>query len=299
MGLIRDILFWLLFKCWKISVGLIIIFFVICVYMGCANYWKLAKNDLASYEEKIIQAKTDIARELDVRANALEKMKELNRRKPWPIDPSLIRWSWDYTYWNGVYQGADGAAKRAKQAKESIERGLSEAREGKWWLIGIIEQAWAQSHGFLGVIVFSVIFVPGLWKGFWFYIVAPIAAKAPPIRLTEVRAETIEVSKATSVQEVELTQGTTVCTRGNWVNSYPSKGVTKETRLLWDWHSPLISYASGLRELTEWKVLESTSQVLNLCSGSDPNLKISKLKINSQAGLVVRPGSIIALSVTC
>jgi hypothetical protein len=190
----------------------LIIFFVICVYIGCAHYWKMAKNDLSSYEERILQAKTDIARELDVKANALKEMKELNQRKPWPIDPRLIQWSVKYTYWDGVYQGADGAVKRAEEAKKSIERGLSEAREGKWWLIGIIGQTWALSHGFLGVIVFSVIFVPSLWKVFWFYVVAPIASKSPPIRLAEVSGEIIEY-RSLSVQEVELTQGTTVCMR--------------------------------------------------------------------------------------
>ncbi|MCX6849116.1 MAG: AIM24 family protein [Verrucomicrobia bacterium] len=255
----------------------------------------MAKEDMSSYNERISRARAELAKELNVKANAYQKMEDLNRWKPWPLDPRRIPWSWDYDYWNAVYQGADGAANRAMQAKESLERGLSEAKEGKWWIIGIAERAWSQSLGFLGVIVFGIVFTPGLWKAFWFYIAAPIASKAPPIQVAKLMGSHVTVSEPTTVQEVELISGNTICTRGDWVNAYPSEGVKKETRFLWSWRAPLVSYASGLHELTEWQIMGTTSQVLKLCSGTDPNLKIAKV-IFSQSALVVRPSNIVAIS---
>lgn len=296
MSLIRDIIFWLLIKCWKIAVVLLVMSLVAMAYLVCARYWQMAKDDFTSYEAKIAHAAAEIAKEIDVRENVRKKLVEIKGREPWFLNPWHIPWSWEYDYWNGVYQGADAAAKRATQTKEELQRGLSEAKTGKWWLIGIAERAWARSFSFLGLIVFAIVFAPGLWKAFWFYIVAPIASKARPIRLAEAQQGIIEVGEAVRVQEIELQRGSTVCTRGNWVSAYPSSGVKKGTRLLWDWSSPLISYGSGMRELTEWQVLEKESQVLKLSSGSDPNLKIFKLRINSQTGLAVRPGSIVAIA---
>lgn len=275
---------------------LLVMFLVVLAYLACARYWQKAKIDFTSFEAKIGHAKAEIARELDVKASAYQEMEGLNRRKPWPVDPRFFPWSCKYDYWNGVYQGADAAAKRATQAKEELERGLSEAKAGKWWLIGIAERAWATSFSFLGLIVFAVVFVPGLWKAFWFYLVAPIASKAAPIQIGASTASHLIVSEPKSVQEVELIAGSAVCTRGDWVNAYPSESVKKETRLLWSWQAPLVSYASGLRELTEWRITGETSQVLKLCSGSDPNLKIAKVEFATESALVVRPSSIVAIS---
>ena len=256
----------------------------------------MAKDDLSSYEAKIANVTGEIAKELDVKENARKKMEEIKKREPWFLNPWHIPWSWEYDYWNGVYQGADAAAKRATQTKVELERGLSEAKTGKWWLIGIAERAWARSFSFFGVIVFTIVFAPGLWKAFWFYIVAPIASKAAPIQVGAPMGSHVSVFEPKSVQAVELISGSTICTRGDWVNAYPSEGVKKETRLLWSWQSPLVSYASGLRELTEWRMTGETSQSLKLCSGTDPNLKIAKVMFASKAALVVRPSSIVAIS---
>lgn len=275
---------------------LAVTFLVVLAYLACARYWQMAKDDFTSYEAKIAHASAEIAKEVDIRENARKKLVEIKGREPWFLDPRHIPWSWDHDYWNGVYQGADAASKRATQTKEELQRSLSEVKTGKWWLIGIAEKAWARTFSFLGLIVFTIVFVPGLWKAFWFYLVAPIASKAAPIRISTSTGSHVIVSEPKSVQEVELILGSTVCTRGEWVNAYPSEGVKKETRLLWSWQAPLVSYASGLRELTEWRMTGETSQVLKLCSGTDPNLKIVKVTFASQAELVVRPSSIVAIS---
>lgn len=296
MSLIRDIIFWLLIKCWKIALTLLVFFLAILVYVACDHYWQMAKNDMSSYEEKIARMTVEVAKELDIKEKARQEMVKLKKREPWFLNPWHIAWSWEYDYQNGVYQGADGAAKRAIQTKQELERGLSEAKTGRWWLIGVAEQAWARSFSFLGLIVFTIVFVPVLWKAFWFYVVAPIANKAPPIQVDAGAKTEAVVSSATSVQEVYLTPGDKICTRSDWVNAYPSDGVTKNTRLLWSWRAPLVSYASGLRELTEWRIMGATTQKLKLCSGTEPNLKITKITLGTQSALVVRPSSIVALS---
>lgn len=297
MSFIRDLIFWLLIKCWKIAVVLLVMFFAVLAYLACARYWQMAKDDFTSYEARIVHAVAEIAKEIDVRENARKKLVEIKEREPWFLNPWHIPWSFEYKYWNGVYQGADAAAKRATQTKEELQRGLSEAKTGKWWLVGIAERAWATSFSFLGLIVFAIVFVPGLWKAFWFYIVAPIASKAAPIQVGESTASHLIVSEPKSVQEVELIAGSAVCTRGEWVNPYPSEDVKKKTRLLWNWQAPLVSYASGLRELTEWRNTRETTQVLKLCS-RDPNLNIVIVKVAfaTEAALVVRPSSIVAIS---
>lgn len=295
MSLIRDILFFLLSKCWKILLALLALFFVILVYSACSKYWEMAKDDFSSFEDKIANAAAELTNELNVKEQAWQKLKELKKHEPWFFNPWHIKWSFEYDYWNGVYQGADAAAKRAEQTMKSLEKGLAEAKTGKWWLIGIVESAWARSWSFLGLIIFTIVALPVLWKAFWYYIVAPFASKAEPIRLSKKQHGELEVGKADRVQEIELRQGSSICTRGNWVNAYPSLGVIKRTRFLWDWNSPFISYGSGLRGLTEWEVVESKPQILKLCSGSNPNLKACELRINSQTGLAVRPGSIVAI----
>lgn len=295
MSLIRDLVFWVLIRCWRVFLALFFLFLVTISYFAIQHYWSAAKSDMASYQAKIEQVQSDISNKLDVKANAYWNMENLNTKKPWKTDPKMFWWSADYYKWEKIYQEADNAAKSLDATKASLVREFEDARTGKWWLIGVAERSGSKVLGYLGVVVFSIFFVPGLWKAFWFYVVAPIASKAQPIQVAPPMGTHVTVSDPTSVQEVELISGNTICTRGNWVNAYPSEGVKKETRLLWSWKAPLVSYASGLHELTEWQMIGTTSQSLKLCSGTDPNLKIVKV-IFSQAALVVRPSSIVAIS---
>jgi len=276
---------------------LVVVFLALFLFYAGLKYWKSAEKDFDNFGSQIKAAKEQIVQQLDLKQQAKSKLDELNTRKPWPLDPSMFFWSNEYAAWRKAYYKADELANAARETEQNAILSLNDAKEGKWWGVALARKCWAIIMPLAGYAAFAVFVLPSLWKIFWFYLIAPLASRAPAIKLKHsIAGEDVLISSPSFVQEVEISPKETVYTRADWVNEYPADGVKKDTRMVWDWASPLISCAAGLRELTEWKVTGNRSEILKLCAGSDPNLKIVKVVLDRHSGLVIKPSRIIAIS---
>ncbi|MFM7605288.1 MAG: hypothetical protein ACKO8Z_08820, partial [Prosthecobacter sp.] len=183
MSFIRDLVFWLLIRCWRVFLALGLLFLITISYFAIQHYWSAAKTDMASIQVRIAQAQADLEKELNVKDNAYRHMEDLNTKKPWKIDPKMILWAYEYLKTKRIFDMATQAADTANNKIQQSKTELENLRTGKWWLVGVAERSWSMVLGYLGIIVFSIFCVPSLWKAFWFYLMAPIASRAAPIQI--------------------------------------------------------------------------------------------------------------------
>lgn len=297
MTLIKDIFLWLIVRCWKALLIISSLFVLVATFLCARAYWRAAWNDLGALSASVAFAHDAIVEQVDLKNQALSEMKRLNNEKPWDMDPSLIPWSWKFDGWKRAYHAAESAENAAKEKWERAKTALQAARNGKWIGVTLAQEAWSKTIPLITSVLVMVFFVPLAWKITWYYGIAPLTSKAPPIRILEPGSNGLaEVSASESFQTVELNSSSPLCTRASWVNEYPADKVIKRTRFIWDKHSILISYAAGLHELSEWRAIDDCKVTLKLCCAQDPHVKIGALILDNHPGIVLRPTHIVAIS---
>ena len=97
------------------------------------------------------------------------------------------------------------------------------------------------------------------------------------------------------IVEVTVEADLPLLTRMEWLQQYgPNLG--KRTRFLLDWRFPFISYASGLREMTEVRVKPGQpADRAVLTSADDPNAYLVALELDNHPGIVLKPGVVVAV----
>ncbi|MCC7375747.1 MAG: AIM24 family protein [Verrucomicrobiales bacterium] len=224
---------------------------------------------------------------------------QLENDRPNPIlHPS------DYLAWRSKMQTAESAVEAAKAARDRAQAVYETGRirlaeiESRlddtlgrlkasvirvWWIIAIA------SAGFL--------FGPLLWKAFWYYAVASWTQSSEPIRLIPDHATgEIQAIGHGKIVEALVRPGRPLIARMDWVQQY-TPGMTKRTRFLLDWRSPLISYAAGLREMTELRMPSGDgTQSVMLTSAVDTHAYLVALELKDHPGLSLRPGAVVALA---
>lgn len=251
----------------------------------------------------------------DWRSHRLRFLEAERFRLQWESErPNPVLHPADYLSWRSKMQAAEAAVSAAQQARDRAEQAYQVGRarlaevEGRlddtfgqlrdsvvrvWWLIALASACF--------------LFGPLVWKAFWYYGVAPWAQSATPLRLIpEDATGRLEVVGRGKAIEIEVRPDRPLVARMDWVQQY-TPGLTKRTRLLLDWRSPFISYAAGLREMTELRsaVGESASasssspappQTVTLTSALDPQAYLLAVELVNHPGLVLRPGAVVAVA---
>jgi len=143
-------------------------------------------------------------------------------------------------------------------------------------------------------LVAVVFFGPAALKVFWFYIVAPLAFFAPPVRYeTNASGSAIKMEEGRTL-EAPINKEGGLASRPDWVKTWPPLA-RRRTKLLWNWHAPMISYAAGLRELTCFSADDAdVAATVTLGAGTDPNMHLLRLDLTNHPGFVLRPGYVVA-----
>lgn len=234
-----------------------------------------------------------------VRALSVEmQLHRLEAARPNPIlHPS------DYLTWRAEYQTAEAAVAAARNARDRAkvlheEAGrrlgaleaqvdttlaqLANAARRTWWTIAVAAAAF--------------LFGPMAWKAFWYYGIARLAGHSPPMQvLTREAPGGCRAVAAGKVLEIRVEPGAPLLTRMEWLQQY-APGLAKRTRFLLDWRYPFVSYASGLREMTEVSVRPGQDPgVAVLTSAEDPNAYLVAVELTDHPGMVLKPGVVVAV----
>ena len=155
-----------------------------------------------------------------------------------------------------------------------------------------------QSHWRTGLLVgLGVLLLPWLTRCIWYFLLAPLASRAPPVQLISPRDDRQQVqfdcSAAVKRLPVTVPPQASLYARAACVKEY-AIGSSKRTELMWNWSAPLISYAAGLWELTRVDGGETGCEV-SLWSGVDADRQLVLVDLNDHPGLVFRPRHLVGL----
>lgn len=165
---------------------------------------------------------------------------------------------------------------------------LDRAAEGNWlaWIRRPIVEMLPTA---LLILTFAI-FGPALVKALLYFVVAPAAARQPPIRLRpDDRGEVRESAFASAVSHrIALRDGEELLIMPEAIQSSPHSGA-KSTKWLLNKAMPLSSLASGLVALVRFRDAEGSVQVT---ATGDPLAEIGLVELPAGSAMVVRPRAV-------
>ncbi|MBW6513115.1 MAG: hypothetical protein K0A93_13555 [Desulfuromonadaceae bacterium] len=153
-------------------------------------------------------------------------------------------------------------------------------------------------------IVFLIIVTPIAIKLFMFYVIAPLAARRPGIRLLPGSSGLIQFGANDEVKRTGIPRASTVSksiilddksellVHPEFLQS-ASLAAKKETKWLLDWTMPLTSLASGMYGLT--RVYPDGSEPVVISSSQDPLLEISEIDLPAGSAVVLQPRCLVGI----
>ncbi len=206
--------------------------------------------------------------------------------------------------WRARVAAAEAAVDSARAARDQAYGGWQSARQRLQHATSKVDTAWAgilkaarQTWWQWASIIVVVMAGPLIGKAFWYYVLAALASRRPPARITSPeRPGTLTAVGQGKVLEVEVTPDQPLIARMEWVQQY-SPALAKRTRLLFEWRSPFTSYAAGLAEMTELRApTPGNGGMALLTSGEDPNAYLLALELREHPGVVLRPGAVVGVT---
>lgn len=185
-------------------------------------------------------------------------------------------------------QSEDLSAALASQRRALETRAAQvEAAAGRNW-IHWIRQPVVETLPTAMLILAGIIFAPLAGKALLYFIVAPLAARRPPIRLVpgEKGQVAIEGAPAAVSQQVRLAPGDQLLVVPEAVQSTPHDA-DKATQWLLSWSMPLSSLASGMVALVRIRP-RRPDEVLISATGN-PLAEIALLAVAQGSALTIRP----------
>jgi len=173
-----------------------------------------------------------------------------------------------------------------RQALEARLRELNRIAADNWMLW--ISKPVLETLPTALLILTAAIFSPVLIKAFLYFVVAPIAARRPPVRLLPSdRGEVSSVGSTSAVsQRVLLTDKQEMLVVPEAVQSTPHEA-GKRTKWLLNWAMPLSSLASGMVALL--RIRTRHPDFVQLSSTQDPLAEIATVAIAPGSAMVLRP----------
>ncbi|MEN3951841.1 hypothetical protein [Iodidimonas sp. SYSU 1G8] len=173
------------------------------------------------------------------------------------------------------------------------------AHQDKSWL-RTIPQAIYQVLPQAVLIFIGVLLSPVLIKLFFYYVIAPIAARRAPIHILPAMSGVIATGgddglrrriSAVSI-EIALEGGDELLVRPDYLQSSARSG-QMDTALLLDWSSPLTSLASGMWGLT--RIRADARERFVISATKDPFAEIGLVDIPAGSAMIVQPHNLVGL----
>ena len=147
------------------------------------------------------------------------------------------------------------------------------------------------ANAFLALLAITL--VPFIYRTIAYHLLAPIAARWPPMRFAAAGTpppQPVVTPSAISLG-IQLQADEEALVRQDYLQSSSLKG-TKRTRWLLDWRRPLTSFASGMRFLT---AIRGDGERVTISAVKDPLAELAILTVPKGAACVLRPSALAAV----
>lgn len=185
-----------------------------------------------------------------------------------------------------------GAVLTAQERALSAEMERLDDQAQASWLIVAVRSVREVLPAALLILAAAGVF-PLLLKAALYFLVAPFAARRPPIRLwRDDLGDARALARSAVSHEIRLQPGQELLVAPEALQSTPHHAA-KRTRWLLDWRLPLSSLASGLAGLTEIRVARADSVLVSATGG--PEFEIALIGVGRGSALVLRPRALRGL----
>lgn len=172
---------------------------------------------------------------------------------------------------------------------------LAEASPWVW-----LSNQLALVSGKLALIVVLVMAAPWLQRIVLYFVVMPLVARARPLRLKPPRSSAesrgrLEFGASAATLAVEVAYGETCFARAGYVRPVAGK---VRSQWLFDWKSPLVSYAAGLSVLTRIEggsVIDGEQSQATLASPTHSDSYLLEVRLHEHPGFVFHPRLLVAV----
>jgi hypothetical protein len=151
------------------------------------------------------------------------------------------------------------------------------------------------------LLVLSAILLPAAIKAFFYFVLAPVACRLPPLSIArelQLNGSSLPLpphgeSRISAVsQALQLKPGQQMLIHPEYLQSSPVSS-TKRTQWLLDWRFPFTSLAAGMVALTR---LESeTTASVTISASDDPLLEVAVVHLPAGSALVFQPRGLVGL----
>ena len=192
----------------------------------------------------------------------------------------------------------DSQAMRALDALIAArQRAVEEANRG---IDEVVAKAGALAWAALWVVVLLSL-LPLLLKAFWYFVMAPMAARRPPIRLQPAGAPSTPVPAVTAAGtdristislDVQLGARDELLVHPEYLQSLATAG-RKSTQWLLDPAFPVMSVAAGMVALT--RIRDAAGERFTVSSRKDPLAEVGLVELPDGARFVLQPRYLVGL----
>ncbi|HWJ07270.1 MAG TPA: hypothetical protein VNS57_15960 [Steroidobacteraceae bacterium] len=192
----------------------------------------------------------------------------------------------------------DSQAMRALDALIAArQRAVEEANRG---IDEVVAKAGALAWAALWVVVLLSL-LPLVLKAFWYFVMAPMAARRPPIRLQQRGAPSTPVPAvapagtdriSTISLDIELGAGDELLVHPEYLQSLATAG-RKATQWLLDPAYPVMSVAAGMVALT--RIRDAAGERFTVSSRKDPLAEVGLVELADGARFVLQPRHLVGM----
>jgi len=169
---------------------------------------------------------------------------------------------------------------------------LAKSLASKW--LSTLTGPLPEAARFAAFVVLGIVFTPIAIKAFFYFVLAPLAARRPPVRLLPSSTGNVVLeSGGSSVSRgVVVKPDQELLVKPAFLQSSANTGL-KDTCWLLDPRFPLTSIVSGMSVLTRIRTSESATYVIS--STRDPHSEIGVLSLPEGAALVIQPHNLVGV----
>ena len=146
------------------------------------------------------------------------------------------------------------------------------------------------------LILVSILLVPVAIKAVFYFVLAPLASRRPPVCVLPASSGAIDTPpgavSAVSVV-VGIGAGDVLLVHPEYLQSSPA-GATKDTKWLLDWSYPLSSLAAGMAALV--RIRAGKPETVVVSATRDPLNEVGVLELPAGSALVLQPRSLVAVA---
>lgn len=183
----------------------------------------------------------------------------------------------------------------ARQVVTDTRRRRAAATAARASLSGWLLTEWRRSWPRLVGITLAVLLLPWVQRTLWFYGLMPLVDRVRPIRLAA-RSEHAQLATHAAHRSlrVSLAPGEVLSVRQSYARPIEGRA---ESRLLYRFSAPFVSYAAGLVMMTRLTPRSDRAGATSatLAAPDDPDAYLMRIDLTEHPGVVIRPRQLVGL----